>query len=102
MESKKFTMIDEPFICEVCGQKVKPLGYTARDHCPHCLSSKHVDINPGDRLEKCQGILKPIAVEKFKDTYKILYKCTKCNQLHKNIMAKDDSIEKIIEISKLN
>ena len=41
---KKFNMIDEDFICENCGNKVKKLGYTARDHCPYCLYSKHLEI----------------------------------------------------------
>ncbi len=99
---KQFNMIDENFICENCGKEVKPLGYTARDHCPYCLYSKHVDINPGDRANSCKGLLKPIGIEKFKDTYKILYKCTKCNQEHKNILAKDDDMEEVIKISKVN
>ena len=43
-------MIDDNFICEKCKQYVFKLGYTARDHCNHCLYSKHVDINPGDNL----------------------------------------------------
>ena len=29
-----------------------------------------------------------------------IYKCKKCNQLHKNIMAKDDNMNLIIELSK--
>lgn len=99
---KNFTMRDEEFICENCGQQVLPLGYTARDHCPHCLYSKHVDIMPGDRANPCKGLLKPVGIEKFKDTYKILYKCDSCNEPHKNIMAKDDSMELIIELSKMN
>lgn len=99
---KNFTMRDEEFICENCGQQVLPLRYTARDHCPHCLYSKHVDIMPGDRANPCKGLLKPIGIEKFKDTYKILYKCDSCNEPHKNIMAKDDSMELIIELSKMN
>ena len=99
---KKFTMIDENFICDVCKKNVNKLGYTARDHCPYCLSSKHVDIFPGDRENKCKGILIPIGIEKFKDTYKIIYKCEKCGSLHKNIMAKDDNFDKIIELSKNN
>ena len=97
---KRFNMIDEDFICENCGYEVKKLNYTARDHCNYCLYSKHVDINPGDRLNDCKGLLKPIEIEKFKDTYKIIYKCEKCGQLHKNIMANDDNMDKIIEISK--
>ena len=48
---KQFTKRDEEFICENCGKKVEKLGYTSRDHCPHCLCSKHVDCFPGDRKE---------------------------------------------------
>lgn len=98
---KKFNMIDEEFICENCNKKVSKLNYTARDHCPYCLYSKHVDINPGDRKNSCQGLLKPIGIEKYKNTYKIIYKCLKCNQLHKNIIANDDDFDKIIEISNI-
>lgn len=98
---KKFTMIDENFICEKCGKEVKKLGYTARDHCNFCLCSKHVDINPGDREESCKGILIPIGIEKSKnDNYKIVYKCEKCGAIRKNIMAKDDNYDKVLEIAK--
>ncbi len=52
MENRRFTEIDEEFICENCGKKVEKLGYSCRDHCPYCLHSKHVDKNPGDRRRK--------------------------------------------------
>ncbi len=96
---KQFTMKDESFICENCGKKVEKLNYTARDHCPYCLYSKHVDINPGDRLNPCQGLLEPISIEKFKQTYKIIYQCEKCKQTHKNIIANDDNMNLIIQLS---
>ena len=99
---KKFNMIDENFICEHCGKKVTKAEYTARDHCPYCLYSKHVDINPGDRQNTCRGLLKPTGVEKFKDTYKIIYKCESCGQEHKNIVANDDDMQEIIRISVQN
>lgn len=99
---KNFTMRDEEFICENCKKSISKLNYTARDHCPYCLYSKHVDIMPGDRKNECFGLLIPIAIEKFKDTYKIVYKCNKCKKIHKNIMANDDNMDLIIEISKLN
>lgn len=99
MIEKKFKMIDEEFICTNCNKKVEPLKYTARDHCPYCLYSKHLDINPGDRKNTCHGDLIPISIEKFKDTFKIIYKCNKCNQIKKNIMAKDDNIDIIIKLS---
>ena len=98
---KRFTMIDENFTCENCGANVKKLNYTARDHCPKCLYSKHVDINPGDRLNPCKGLLEPIGIEKFKDTYKIIYKCKKCKEIHKNKIASDDDMDLIIQLSKL-
>jgi len=97
---KLFTKLDEEFICENCKQKIEKLNYTTRDHCNYCLYSKHVDINPGDRQNPCKGLLKPIGIEKFKNTYKIIYKCKKCNQIHKNIMANDDNMDLIIELSK--
>ena len=96
---KNFSKLDESFVCENCGKKVNTLNYTSRDHCPFCLYSKHVDVNPGDRKNNCKGLLEPIGIEKFKDTYKIIYKCKKCNILHKNIKAIDDNIDKIIELS---
>lgn len=91
-------MIDEQFICEHCHRQVTKLNYSARDHCPYCLYSKHVDINPGDRANHCLGLLKPIDVEKFKNTYKIIYECETCHMQHKNIMAMDDDLNEIIKL----
>ena len=96
---KQFNKLDEKFICEKCGKNVDKLNYSSRDHCPHCLYSKHVDINPGDRANECKGLLKPIGIEKFKDSYKIIYKCEKCGKEHKNIVAKDDDFNLIIDLS---
>jgi len=96
---KCFSKLDEEFICENCNKQVNRLNYTSRDHCPYCLYSKHVDINPGDRKNECKGLLIPIDIEKFKDTYKIIYICKKCKQTHKNIIATDDDFEMIISIS---
>lgn len=99
MDSKRFKMIDENFKCIVCGAQVEPLNYTARDHCPKCLCSIHVDINPGDRQATCKGILKPIRVEKgTKDTLKIVYKCSKCGIEKRNKAASDDDYDKILEV----
>lgn len=97
---KRFNMIDEEFVCQNCGKKVLPLLYTARDHCPFCLYSKHVDNNPGDRSANCYGNLIPTGIEKTKkDIYKIIYKCNKCGVIKKNIQANDDDINEIIKIS---
>ena len=82
---KRFNMINEDFICEHCNKKVKKSKYTARDHCPYCLYSKHVDINPGDRANSCKGLLEPIGIEiSNKKGYVIVFKCKKCGAIRKN------------------
>lgn len=92
-------MKDENFVCDNCGYTVEKLGYTARDHCPRCLYSKHVDVLPGDRKNSCLGLLEPTGIEKFKNSYKIIYKCQKCGQKHKNVVANDDDVDLIIYLS---
>jgi len=100
IKMKKFNEIDEEFICENCGKHVPKLGYSCRDHCPYCLYSKHVDINPGDRANDCKGSLEPIGIEiSNKKGYVIVYKCAKCGQLHKNKAAEDDDMDLIIQLS---
>ena len=96
---KKFNMIDEEFICENCGFNVPKANYTARDHCPNCLYSKHLDINPGDRMSNCHGLMKPTGIEKFKDKFKIIYKCSKCGETHRNISLIDENMDEIIKLS---
>ena len=99
MDTKRFKMIDDDFICDVCGRNVNKLNVTARDHCPYCLSSKHVDNNPGDRSANCGGILEPIDIEKSKkDSLKIIYKCNKCGEIKKNKVAPDDNYDLILSI----
>jgi len=99
MEQKKFTMKDEAFLCNHCQKQVYPLKYSARDHCPFCLYSLHVDNNPGDRSCLCHGVLEPIGIVPFKNTYKIIYRCQKCGEMKKNMMARDDSMDEIIQLS---
>lgn len=97
---KQFTKRDEEFICENCGKKVEKLGYTSRDHCPHCLCSKHVDCFPGDRKEKCHGLLRPVQVElNNKKDYVIIYKCEKCGKIKKNKAALDDNKDLLIKLT---
>lgn len=100
METRNFIEIDEEFKCENCGKKVKKLGYSCRNHCNFCLHSKHVDKNPGDRQEECEGILEPIGIEiGNKKGYVIIFKCKQCGAIRKNKAAKDDNMEMIIKLS---
>lgn len=98
--SRKFTEIDEEFTCGNCGKHVDKLEYSCRNHCPNCLYSKHVDINPGDRAQTCHGMLEPIGIEiNNRKGYVIIYKCQKCGEIRKNKAAKDDNMDLIIKLS---
>ena len=51
------------FKCSNCGNIVPPVtNGSYRNHCPFCLYSLHLDINPGDRLSNCHGLMKPIGL----------------------------------------
>ena len=100
MEKQNFKVIDEEFICENCGTLVPKLGYSCRNHCPKCLHSKHVDINPGDRSEDCKGLLVPVGMEpNSKKGYMIIFKCQKCGMIRKNKAAEDDDMDLLIKLS---
>lgn len=96
---KNFTKNDEGFTCVHCKKIVQPLGYTSRNHCPFCLYSLHVDVLPGDRQNTCKGVLKPIGIETKKGEYIIVFKCEKCGQIVRNVVAQDDNFEEILKVS---
>jgi hypothetical protein len=95
---KLFQKNVENFTCEHCSEKVIGDGYT--NHCPKCLWSKHVDINPGDRAAVCQGMMKPIKVEIEKREYLLTYECEKCGFLRRKKVEKEDNFDEVIKISK--
>lgn len=90
MEQKRFTKNDEGFVCQHCGKEVLPMGKSSRNHCPFCLWSLHVDINPGDRANECGGLLRPIRTEPDpKKGFVIIHKCEKCGEIRRNRAALD-------------
>ncbi|HLR46538.1 MAG TPA: RNHCP domain-containing protein, partial [Deinococcales bacterium] len=55
------------FTCSNCGAEVPPLARGGcRNHCPRCLHSLHVDVNPGDRASDCGGLLEPVGLLQVK------------------------------------
>lgn len=93
LEEPLFTKINESFFCLNCRFSVPPAQSTCRDHCPKCLFSIHVDINPGDRSSKCKGTLKPIGWSQHtKKGYMIHYICELCGQEKRNKFLEIDSI----------
>ena len=100
MESKRFTKNDAGFTCANCGREVLPLGYTSRNHCPYCLCSVHLDINPGDRAARCGGIMDPIGAEPdAKRGFVVIHRCRDCGAVRRNKAAADDDREKLIRLT---
>lgn len=94
---KKFKRTIEDFTCGNCGAQIKGNGYT--NHCPSCLFSKHVDVNPGDRQEPCGGLMEPVGLILEKGKYVITQRCRLCGQVRKNHAAENDSTEAFIKLS---
>ncbi len=89
---------EEVFTCKVCGREVIPEGAGSdhRNHCPNCLCSLHVDIEPGDRESDCGGIMDPIAVWVRKNgEWAIIHRCRRCGALSSNRIAADDNPMKL-------
>lgn len=84
------------FKCVHCGKDVfyDAPGTKNRNHCPHCLYSKHVDNTIGDRKSKCGGPMPAIGKIYKPDGEEVLvHKCDKCGMIRKNRIAGDDSFE---------
>ncbi len=94
---KNFTRTVESFICAVCGHEVSGNGYT--NHCPKCLSSKHVDVQPGDRACDCGGVMYAVAYEIRNGTEWITHKCSSCGFERRNKAASEDSRKAIRALS---
>ncbi len=100
MENKVFTKNDSGFICGNCGKEVPPLGYSSRNHCPFCLYSRHLDVNPGDRASDCGGLMRPAAVVSHpKKGFVITHKCTLCGSERNNKMQSDDDTALLIKLT---
>ena len=95
-DGKRFSRKREDFVCEHCGQEVKGRGFT--DHCPKCLWSKHVDINPGDRASKCKGMMEPVGAARDGGSFIIYYICIGCKARKTCVAASDDDNERIEQL----
>ena len=86
----------ENFICGHCGRGVIGNGYT--NHCPECLWSKHVDIDPGDRAATCGGLMEPVGVSPVADWYRITHRCVSCGYEKINDSAPEDRFDILLAI----
>ena len=100
------------FICQHCQQWVpinQKMGTQYRNHCPNCLSSKHVDLGrSGDRDSSCNGLMAPLGLtfkQEGMDKYSgkpkqgeimIIHQCRACQQVSINRTAADDEPQVIL------
>lgn len=85
----------ESFRCAQCRLDVstRAPGTAHRNHCPACLTSKHVDDHrPGDRASECHARMEPIAIAVRGDgEWVLIHRCTGCGALSSNRIAGDDN-----------
>ena len=80
----------EDFECGHCGEPVTGDGYT--NHCPACLTSRHVDVHPGDRANSCGALMFPVAARRDgKKGLMLRHRCQACGEERwQKASAKDD------------
>ena len=89
----------DSFTCKVCGRPVVSAG-AGSSHRNHCLSSLHLDIEPGDREADCGGIMDPVGVWVRKNgEWAIIHRCRICGHLSSNRVAADDNPMKLMSIA---
>ena len=106
LPAKRFQVVNEGFTCANCGREVPPTAQTTpRNHCPFCLWSRHVDVNPGDRANRCRGLLRPIGIETHaRKQYIIRHQCLRCGaRVRSKAILEDanaaDDFDRIIELA---
>lgn len=93
---------NEVFTCRVCTRMIVPQGAGSdhRNHCPNCLTSLHVDNEPGDRASDCGGIMDAVAVWVRKSgEWAVIQRCRRCGKLSSNRTAADDNPMKLMSIA---
>lgn len=101
------------FICMNCRNFVSAeavlSGVHHRNHCPYCLSSRHLDLfKAGDRLSACKARMRPVTLT-LKRTYKkypaenrgeimVVHQCEGCGKISINRIAADDNAEILMNV----
>ena len=86
--------VESAFRCIHC-QRIVPgaaPGTAHRNHCPHCLWSRHVDRTTGDRGSACRGAMEPVAVGiQGNGEWSLVHRCRECGWVRLNRIAGDDN-----------
>jgi hypothetical protein len=101
------------FVCINCHNFVSAeaalSGVHHRNHCPYCLSSRHLDLfEAGDRLSACKARMQPVALTLKRSARKyarpgdgelmLVHVCEDCGKVSLNRIAADDDNQKLLGI----
>ncbi|CAM4176868.1 RNHCP domain-containing protein [Nocardia ninae] len=93
----------DAFRCVGCRMEVPVTapGTAHRNHCPHCLSSRHVDRRvPGDRAEQCRGRMEAVSMSaRDNGEWQLVHQCLACGALKANRIAGDDNALALMRIA---
>jgi predicted RNA-binding Zn-ribbon protein involved in translation (DUF1610 family) len=91
---------NEPFTCGSCGADV-PAGLGAdRNHCPRCLRSLHVDVVPGDRAERCGGLMDAAGLFRRGGVEVLRHRCGRCGAERVVRVAEDDDRDALLALAR--
>ena len=93
----------DPFKCGRCRTFVGPIvsGGRHRNHCPLCLTSRHVDLRrPGDRSSPCRALMAAIGVA-FRPNGEqlVVHRCNGCGIERQNRVAADDNPTALLRLA---
>ncbi|WP_187683499.1 RNHCP domain-containing protein [Nocardia wallacei] len=76
-------------------------GTSHRNHCPQCLTSRHVDGRiPGDRANPCRGrMLAVSSTVRHDGEWALVHQCLRCGTLKLNRIAGDDNALALLRIA---
>ncbi len=92
----------DSFKCGRCRTFIGPTvsGGRHRNHCPLCLTSRHVDLRrPGDRLSPCRSLMAAIGVAYRADGEQlVVHRCNGCGIERQNRIAADDDMVALLRL----
>ena len=93
----------DPFKCGRCRTFVGPTvsGGRHRNHCPLCLTSRHVDLRrPGDRSSPCRALMPAVGVAFRPDGEQmVVHRCNGCGIERQNRVAADDNPTALLRLA---
>ncbi len=98
------TKENRPFQCIRCGSEVGPsTDGSYRNHCPFCLYSLHIDLDPGDRQSLCRGLMQPVGLRQRRSKHlQLVHRCNRCGHVKANrvveIGHQPDSIDVMVSL----